>query len=63
MSNLLRKVAAARERRHRVCAQAQADYLSAVRAAREAGHTLPEIGDAAGVSKQRVFNMLRKEQT
>jgi type II secretory pathway pseudopilin PulG len=60
MSNLLKQVARARERRHKVCAQAQADYLQAVRAAREAGHTLPEIGDAAGVSKQRVFNMLNE---
>jgi type II secretory pathway pseudopilin PulG len=65
MSNLLKQVARARERRHTVCAEAQAQYLEAVRAAREAGHTLPEIGEAAGVSKQRVFNMLNqgKEQT
>lgn len=62
MSNPLTAVRRAASRRK----QADSDYRAAIRAAREAGHTMPEIGEAAGIGKQTVFALLyperRKEQ-
>jgi len=63
-SKHLRKVTAARDKWHRVCAEANAAYDAAIRAARDAGHTMPEIGQAAGITKQSVRQRLNgKEQT
>jgi hypothetical protein len=63
-SKTLRQVTRARDRWHRTCAEANAAYDAAIRAAREAGHTMPEIGQAAGISKQAVLYRLNgKEQT
>lgn len=61
MSAALRKVARARARWHETCAQANAAYLEAIRAARDAGHTMPEIGEAAGISKQGVMYLLNQQ--
>ena len=62
MSAALRKVARARARWHTTCAEANAAYLEAIRAARDAGHTMPEIGEAAGISKQGVMYLLKREE-
>lgn len=62
MSKHLRQVTAARARWHKLCAEGNRAYVDAVRAAREAGHTMPEIGDAAGISKQAVLYLLRPER-
>ncbi len=62
MSNHLRKVARARARWHETCAEANAAYLDAIRAARDAGHTMPQIGEAAGISKQAVMYLLNREK-
>ena len=63
MSNELRAVTRAVRKRD----QAWQAYEDALRAAREAGHTLQEIGDAAGLTKMgvrhRLFPDPRKEQT
>ena len=62
MSAALRKVARARAHWHTTCAQANAAYVEAVREARDAGHTMPEIGEAAGISKQGVMYLLTQER-
>ena len=62
MSAALRKVARARARWHETCAQANQAYLDAVREARAAGHTMPQIGEAAGISKQAVMYLLSRER-
>ncbi len=62
MSNHLRKVTRARARWHETCAEANAAYLDAIRAARDAGHTMPQIGEAAGISKQAVMYLLNRER-
>ena len=61
MSKHLRQVTTARNRWHKMCADGNAAYVEAVRAAREAGHTMPEIGTAAGISKQAVLYLLRPD--
>ena len=61
MSAALRKVARARAHWHTTCAQANTAYLEAIRAARDAGHTMPEIGEAAGISKQGVMYLLNQQ--
>ena len=61
MSKHLRQVTAARRRWHQACADGKAAYIEAVRSAREAGHTMPEIGTAAGTSKQAVLYLLRPD--
>ncbi len=67
MSNALRKVATATKRRDAVCARSFEQYLDAIREARDAGHTLEAIGQAAGITKNGVRYLLnpdtRKEQT
>jgi predicted transcriptional regulator len=55
MSPALRKVTRTRDRWLKTCAEANAAYVDAIRAARDAGHTMPEIGQAAGISKQAVL--------
>lgn len=64
MSRTLEKVRRENERRREVCATADARYIGAIRAARQAGHTLEEIGKTVGTSKQAVWNLLnyRKER-
>ncbi len=63
MSAHLRKVARARDRWHALCATANEEYHQAVREARAAGHTMPEIGQAAGISRQAVMYLLKQERT
>jgi predicted transcriptional regulator len=62
----LDKVVRASERHNKVCAEAWGAYLNSIRAAREAGHTLSEIGNALGCTKANVHYLLnpdpRKEQ-
>jgi DNA-binding phage protein len=60
MSKHLRKVATTRVRWHTTCEQANDAYIQAIRDARAAGHTMPEIGEAAGISKQGVRYLLLK---
>ena len=48
MSSLLSAIRRASSRRDK----AYEAYVAAVRAAREAGHTLDEIGKAAGITRQ-----------
>ena len=62
MSAALRKVARARAHWHTTCAEANAAYLEAIRAARDAGHTMREIGEAAGVGKQTVMYHINREK-
>jgi hypothetical protein len=50
MSRLLSAVARAASRRQ----TADHAYRDAIQAARDAGHTMPEIGKAAGITKQAV---------
>jgi hypothetical protein len=57
-SRHLQKAARARERRDTVCVNAAADYVRSIRAAVAAGHSLTEIGDATGTSKQAIWNLL-----
>lgn len=67
MSAALKRVQTAATRHQRVCATEWDRYLAAIRTAREAGHTLDEIGEAVGISKQGVHYLLngnpRKDQT
>ena len=67
MSIHLRKVTRTKAGWNRACADGLEEYRAAVRAAREAGHTMPEIGQAAGITRQAVLYLLRddprKEQT
>ena len=62
MSAILSTVRRAANRRQ----DAETAYRAAVRAAREAGHTLSEIGNALGCTKANVHYLLnpdpRKEQ-
>ena len=62
MSRLLTAVRRAAQKR----TQADTAYREAIRAAREAGHTLEETGQAAGLTRQGVRYLLnpdpRKEQ-
>ena len=64
MSRTLQRVLRENQRRREVCQDADARYIAAIRAAREAGHTLDEIGQTVGTSKQAVWNLLyyRKER-
>ena len=55
MTRLLSAVQRAATRRH----QAEHDYRAAIYAARDAGHTMPEIGRAAGIGKQGVYKLLK----
>jgi len=62
MSKLLSAVRRAAHRRN----ESARTYRQAIEQARAEGHTLDEIGAAAGTSKQAVWNLLnepRKEQT
>ena len=64
----LKRVTRATTRRDETCARSFEQYLEAIRAAREAGHTLQEIADAAGLSTRSSVAYLlnpdpRKEQT
>ena len=63
MSKLLTAVRRAAQRRN----ESARTYRQAIEQARAQGHTLDEIGAAAGTSKQAVWNLLhadpRKEQT
>jgi len=54
MSALLRSLERAARRRQ----DADRAYHTAVRTAREAGHTLAEIGRAAGITKQGARHLL-----
>lgn len=54
MSNPLATVKRAAQQRLR----ADQAYRAAITAARDAGHTLPEIGEAAGITKQGVRYLL-----
>jgi hypothetical protein len=58
MSRTLNRVARATARRDQVCADSFADYVNALRAARAAGHTLEQIGQAAGITKNGVRYLL-----
>ena len=63
----LNRVRRARDRRHKVCAQAQAEYVDAIRQAHERGHSYQEIADAAGLKTRSAVAYLlngdpRKEQ-
>ena len=60
MSAALRKVARARAHWHTTCAEANTAYLEAIRATRDAGHTMPEIGEAAGICKLGVMYLLNQ---
>lgn len=55
MSDLSRRVAAARRRRDK----ADVDLRAAIVAARDGGETLQAIADAAKVSRQRIHAMLK----
>lgn len=54
----LRKVAKARARLQ----QAEADLVEAIMLARAAGETLRDIGEYAGLSHQRVHEIVRQEE-
>jgi DNA-directed RNA polymerase sigma subunit (sigma70/sigma32) len=61
MTTELRAAQQAHRKAHRSQVKAADDVLAmkaAVRAARDAGHSLDEIGKALGVSKQRIHTML-----
>jgi hypothetical protein len=58
MSRTLARVARATARRDQVCADSFAAYVDALRAARAAGHTLEDIGKAAGITKNGVRYLL-----
>lgn len=66
MSSQLRKVKTAADRHQRECAAAWDHYLQAIHAARDAGHTLEEIGRVIGITRAGVHYLLhpdpRKEQ-
>lgn len=55
MSRLLSAITRATRRR----IEADRAYRESIRAAREAGHSMPEIGEAAGITKQGVAWLLR----
>ena len=57
MSALLRAVTRAAKRRQ----ASDQEYRAAITAARDAGHTLPEIGRAAGLTAQGVHYLLRPD--
>ena len=57
MSAILSTVRRAANRRQ----DAETAYRAAVRAAREAGHTLEEIGKAAGISKHGAHYLLNPD--
>ena len=68
MSNQLQAVTRAARKRERTCSTAYTQYVEAIRAAREAGHTLQQIADAAGLNDRSSVRYLlnpdpRKEQT
>lgn len=54
----LKRVTRATTRRDETCARSFEQYLEAIRAARQAGHTLEEIGQAAGITKNGVRYLL-----
>jgi DNA-directed RNA polymerase specialized sigma24 family protein len=58
VSALLDIVSEARE----LMQAAQDEYQKAVRRARAGGHSLQEIGRAAGITKQSVSKALRREE-
>ena len=60
-NRLLKRVTTATTRRDEVCARSFGQYLDAIRAAREAGHTLQEIGKAAGITKNGVRYLLNPD--
>jgi hypothetical protein len=66
MSRALAAARTAQARHARVCAEAWGTYINAIRAAREAGHSLSEIGHALGLTRSAVHYLSnpdpRKEQ-
>ena len=61
VSRRLASVRAAQTRHQRECAASWDRYLQAIRAARQAGHTLEEIGQTVGISKQGVYYLLNPD--
>ena len=57
----LTAVKKANDRHQRDCAASWDRYLEAIRAARQAGHTLEEIGQTVGISKQGVYYLLNPD--
>ena len=58
MSNLLSRVRRATHKR----AEADNNYRAAIEAAREGGHTLVEIAQAAGITMQGVHYLLNPDR-
>ncbi len=61
MTRALTAVRSAQARLARDCAAAWDRYLQSIRAAREAGHTLSEIGNALGCTKANVHYLLNPD--
>jgi DNA-directed RNA polymerase sigma subunit (sigma70/sigma32) len=55
----LERLAAIRQRTEALAEEARVDFLHAVEAARADGATFQEIGDALGISRERVHQLLR----
>jgi DNA-binding phage protein len=60
MSAHLRKVTRAKQRWQRLCDDGSNEYHAAVQDARAAGHTMHQIGEAAGISRQGVMYLLNQ---
>ncbi len=62
MSRSLTQVTRAKLRWHKLCDQGSSEYIAAIFAARDAGHTLDAIGEAAGISRQGVHYLLTEHK-
>jgi hypothetical protein len=62
MSKSLNRVAKATAQRDTLCAEGYDRQLQAILAARAAGHTLDQIGAAAGITKQGVRYLITRQE-
>jgi DNA-directed RNA polymerase specialized sigma24 family protein len=57
-----RRIELARQEARAIVAQAEADFRQAIEDAREEGYSLERIGEALGVTRQRVAQLLRRDE-